>query len=158
MQSADRFLKNVTITCVGKDAEQLHICHIICGVVIGINALGNCVIVFSRLNIQIVVLFLGRAVMSDDLLDIDQKNQSEYMVDRRVLMFSLALTHDQVMESSQIPISGIYVHGGASSYIVKNHVLFTGNWVESEIKSDDTRLREMPCFLLHVESRFYKRI
>lgn len=95
MQSADRFLKNVTITCVGKDAEQLHICHIICGVVIGINALGNCVIVFSRLNIQIVVLFLERAVMSDDLLDIDQKNQSEYMVDRR---YSCSLWHSHMIK------------------------------------------------------------
>lgn len=91
----------LTITCVGKDAEQLDICHIICAVAIGSNALGKCVIVFSGLNIQMEVLYsLRGTVMSADLLDIEQKNHSEYVVDRPALMFSLALTHNQVMESS----------------------------------------------------------
>lgn len=45
--------------------------------------------------------------MSGDLLDIDQKNHSEYTVDRPVLMRSLTLTHDQVVELSKKPITGV---------------------------------------------------
>lgn len=107
----------------------------------------------ARPSIQIVVLFLGAgSVMSDDLLDIDQKNHSEYTVDRPVLMLSLTLTHDQVVESSKISINGVMgkenlvsIYTMGLTGIVKNHVSIAGNWMESEIiKSGDTRLRKMP--------------
>lgn len=60
--------------------------------------------VFSRLSIQIGVLVLGGI---NDELNIDQKNHSEYTVNRPVLMLSLMPTYDQVVQSSKIPITGV---------------------------------------------------